>query len=205
MQVYQLPDKITGRTTVAELQATLNQLIDFVRAMHLPDPNIVVITNDLPQHETKTYNERKLTDIGQIVFHHVGDSTGADVSPEATARFHVNKRDWPGIAYHFYIRKNGQIYQTQDLATVSYHCNGQEGRSGYCNFLSVGVCLEGSFISGRTPTPEQLSSARELNAYLLKLLGLSKSAILQHKQVPGHKTACPGTTVDQWWPQVLPA
>lgn len=205
MQVYELPDKIEGRSTVAELKETLNQLIDFVRAMHLPDPNIIVITGDLPTHETKEYEERFLTEIGQIVWHHVGDRTGADVSPENTARFHVNKRDWPGIGYHFYIRKNGQIYQTQDLGTVSYHCNGQEGRRGLCNLLSVGVCLEGSFMAGRVPTAEQLSSARELNAYLLKLLGLSKSAILQHKQVPGHKTACPGATVDEWWDKILPA
>lgn len=192
MTMYTQPPLLPETATVEEIIETVNLVIQQIT----PEIAVVDIVDDLAKHPTKTYRMRGLKDIKQILYHHVGDPGGADVSPYNTAWFHVHRRDWPGIGYGFYIGKDGTIYQTQRLHTVSYHCGGQ------CNVTSLGVCLEGSFIKGRVPTDAQLEAARFLNEDLLRMLGLDESAIKGHKEVG--KTACPGTTFGQWKDKLVP-
>ena len=69
------------------------------------------------------------------MIHH---SATDDGSPEAYARYHVQTRGWPGIGYHFVIQKDGGIYQTNRLDTISYHVSGQ-------NTNSIGICGTGKW------------------------------------------------------------
>jgi hypothetical protein len=68
---------------------------------------IVDIVDELPTHPIKEYNTRSLDAIDDLIIHHT-------VSPdsrtsEQIAVYHVNTKDWPGIAYHFVIGADGGI------------------------------------------------------------------------------------------------
>jgi len=149
-----------------------------------PATRIVDIVDELPKHESKTYSERALSEIATHVVHHVGASTDSDCTPEAAARWHVDHNDWPGIGYHFFVTKNGTIYQTNRLTTISYHV-GQHNR--FC----VGTCLAGNFSIGQ-PTTAQLDSLRWLHNEFLPLVLDMAIPLKGHKELPGMQTSCPG-------------
>lgn len=151
---------------------------------------IVDVTDALPRHETKRYGARPLSDITTLVIHHTAGSAMA--RPEDIASFHVNTRDWPGISYHYLIRGDGTIYQTQRPETVSWHCFNNNG-------YTLGVCLAGDFTHERPPQ-EQLDAARWLVAKLKADLG--GASVRRHGEMPDNKTACPGATWAEWFPFV---
>jgi len=192
-----------------EMRTTINSMLEYLRerdGLSIEQPpswpfglRVQDVVSDLPTHPTKTYDKRPLAWIKQLVIHHVGVDRGRPTSPETIARYHVRHNDWAGIGYHYYIRKSGLVQITQHLETISAHCYGN------CNRISVGICLEGSFVEGRVPTDEQLSATRMLNWYLVQLLRLGhdpKTVIFPHRLVTD-KTSCPGVTA-MWFHQVIP-
>lgn len=170
-----IPEKLAESSGLPELVRAVNALID-----HLNPLSVADISGKLPRHPERTYGRRDLSVITQIVVHHVG--VNADVGPRSTAAYHVRK-GWPGIGYHYFVRSSGEMFQTQPLNVVSYHCGGD------CNRVSVGVCLEGSFMKGRRPTPEQIQSLRALNERL-------GHDVYGHRDL--RQTACPGDTWHLW-------
>jgi len=135
----------------------------------------------LTRHASKVYRRRNLNDINKIIVHHSGTTSG---SAEAYARYHVQNLGWPGIGYHFVIEKNGQVKQTNDLATVSYHTSGQ-------NTGSVGIALTGNFDTQKPTQAQELSLIKLIN-HLRRTLG--------NVPVKGHRDysakSCPGKNVD---------
>lgn len=114
------------------------------------------IVQELEKHPTKTYSNRSLDSVDKIILHHfAGNGT-----PYAVAHYHVKPdgRDWPGIGYHFVIAKDGTIYQTNYLHTISYHVAGE-------NSKSIGVALEGNF-QIEPHIQVQLDSLNKLIPYL---------------------------------------
>lgn len=175
--------------TLEEVTAAVNEIIGRLE----PELPFVDITDELPTHPTKTYNTRAVEAIAQIVIHHIG--VNASVPPQNTAAYHVRK-GWPGIGYHFQIQKDGSAYQTQELETVSWHCGGS------CNTISVGICLEGSFVGDRIPTKPQVTATRDVVTWLLWQLGLDEAAVIGHKDV--RQTRCPGDTWPSWREAIVP-
>lgn len=94
-------------------------------------------------------------------------------------RQHLNQ-GWAGIGYHYYIRKDGQIYSGRPQWAVGSHCKG-------FNSISLGICLEGNF-EKEEPTKEQLSSLKWLVEYLGNLFPIQK--IYGHRDL--NATLCPG-------------
>lgn len=138
------------------------------------------IVEELP-HGNLSYSKRSIYSIDKIVIHH---SATTDGSPEAYANYHVNTRGWPGIGYHFVIQKDGQVFQTNYLDTVSYHTSGQNTRS-------IGICLTGNYDSQQPPAA-QMEALINLVRYLAKFLG--RLAIHGHNEFSG-KT-CPGNNIN---------
>lgn len=102
------------------------------------------ITMLLPVNSRKKYGKRDLSKVKQCVLHHAA----GDISPEMVALYHtapviikngvnIGGRDWPGIAYHFYIYKD-KIYLVNDLKTVSYHVANN-------NTSCIGICVNGNY------------------------------------------------------------
>jgi len=142
---------------------------------------IIDIVNSLPKSSTQTYSTRNLSQINKIVVHHSATTSG---TPESYARYHIDTRNFPAIAYHYVIQQDGTVYQTNYLNTISWHTAGE-------NTSSIGICLTGNF-DVQQPFPAQMRSLNALIASLKKQLG-------NNLQIKGHRDystkTCPGNNI----------
>ena len=124
----------------------------------------------------------------------------------SVARFHVQNRAWPGIAYHYCLAEEtpgGPIacYQCSDDATLRYHIADRNHE-----FLAV-ACLT-NFNDERV-FPNKYPSPKWMTALVTVLRMLQQrypsALIAGHKEmaVPGWRTACPGDTWHLWKPELV--
>lgn len=92
---------------------------------------------------------------------------------------HLNEK-CVGIGYHFYVRRDGNIYRGRPIEMIGAHTENY-------NISSVSVCFEGNFETD-TMTPTQVEAGRELVTYLKNLY--PESEVKRHKDF--NTTACPG-------------
>lgn len=89
---------------------------------------------------------------------------------------------WSGIGYHFFVRKNGEIYRGRPLDSLGAHVQGM-------NNCSLGICAEGSYMKETMPEVQKKTIA-ELIDYL-------KTNYYPNAQIVGHReigsSDCPGT------------
>jgi len=112
-----------------------------------------------------------------LVLHH---EAGSGSTPQQIHAYHLSK-GWSGIAYHYYIRKNGTIYRGRSENMIGGHCLGY-------NSVSIGICFEGNF-EIETMGPEQINAGWELIEDILRRYpGIS---VRRHKDL--NQTSCPGT------------
>lgn len=124
---------------------------------------------------TSLLTPRKTSNIIMIILHH----RAGDGDIESIHQQHLNK-GWAGIGYHYYIRKDGTIYQGRPIEYVGAHCPNN-------NSKSIGICFEGDFRKVQ-PTKEQLQSCKEL-VQTLRLNIPSIKRVLNHNDL--YATACP--------------
>lgn len=146
---------------------------------------VIDIIAQLPMHPTRKYRRRGLKEIKRIVLHHSATDTG---TPEAFARYHVEKLGWPGIAYTYVVGRDGTVYRCQEDSTISYHAAG-------ANKDSLGVCMVGNF-DNYEPSMQQLRAAMDLLQWLCGKYGLGIKAVIGHREVPGTKKSCPGKRIN---------
>lgn len=132
--------------------------------------------NIIPQNYNWNSKLQNRSSTKYIVLHHrAGEGDALSIH-----KLHL-ARGYSGIGYHFYVRKNGEVYKGRPIAAVGAHCIG-------ANYDSVGVCFEGNFEKEKEMPALQLKSGRELVGYL--------KALYPNAEVAGHKdiqsTACPG-------------
>jgi N-acetyl-anhydromuramyl-L-alanine amidase AmpD len=159
-------------------------------------PNIQDVVDDLTRNPSQRYASRFLSSIQELVIHH--SAVPASVGAERIADYHVNRQDWPGIGYHFFLEADGTILQTNPLDTVAFHVKG-------VNATTVGLCFAGDF-SNNPPTSAQVAAGAHLLAWLLDELKLPLEAIKGHKDYL--VTECPGKQWEQgarWRDQLLAA
>lgn len=89
---------------------------------------------------------------------------------------------WAGIGYHFFVRKNGEIYRGRPLWAMGAHVQGK-------NDCSIGICAEGDYHNKDKAMPEaQKRAIKELIAYL--------KTVYNDAEVVGHgeigSSNCPG-------------
>ncbi len=146
---------------------------------------VIDITAELPTHPTRKYRRRALRDIKRIVIHHSATDTG---TPEAFARYHVEKQGWPGCSYHYVITKAGLVYKCQEASAITYHAAG-------ANKDSLGVCMVGNF-DNYDPPLVQLRACMELCISLCHAYGIPGERVIGHREVPGTTKSCPGKRID---------
>lgn len=119
-----------------------------------------------------------------IIIHHSEVS-----SPHSVRDIHIwhQKKGWAGIGYHYYIRKNGEIYEGRPHNTVGAHAYDNNKNYDY-NKESIGVDFEGNF-NKETMSDIQL----EASVVLLSLLSLAygNADICMHRQLVANRS-CPG-------------
>jgi len=135
------------------------------------------ISNDLPEHPIKEYKFRSLDRPLYITFHH---SATKGQSLNEIAKYHVEKKGWPGIAYHFAINWKGEVFQLQDLDEITYHSQGH-------NTESIGIVFVGNFQEKDLPD-EACESAQKLVEGLESSLNIV--GVRGHRDVKA--TLCPG-------------
>lgn len=121
-----------------------------------------------------TLYDRAKTD--KIVIHHA-DMLG---SVEDIHKLHL-KQGWSGIGYHFYVRKDGQIYRGRPEKKQGAHCIGENNRS-------IGVCFEGRYDLPSTMPDVQLAAGKELIKHLREKY--PQVELFKHSEL--FATACPG-------------
>lgn len=117
-----------------------------------------------------------------IVVHHVGKR--GVFSVEDIHQMHLD-RNMAGIAYHYYIRKDGEIYEGRPRWKKGAHVN---DKVHHYNSVSVGVCFEGDFNYDKMRN-EQL----EASIMLLSVLSLAygNAEICTHRYLDSRRD-CPG-------------
>lgn len=123
------------------------------------------------------YNLTKRTKtITRIILHHA-----AATSCTATQIHDWHKGNgWAGIGYHFFINKEGKVYEGRPVEYIGAH-------AGYNNDDSIGICFEGNF-ENETMNEKQKQAGRLLVETLRQRYAISK--IQRHSDV--NATACPG-------------
>ena len=121
-----------------------------------------------------------------IVVHHVG-KRGA-FSVEDIHKMHLDRKCDPlmaGIGYHYYIRKDGEIYEGRPRWKKGAHVNDKEH---HYNSVSVGICFEGDFNYDKMED-QQL----EASIMLLSVLSLAygNAPICTHHYLDERRN-CPG-------------
>ena len=117
----------------------------------------------------------KRTTTDRIILHHAAGNGTA----ESIHKYHVSL-GWKGIAYHYYVRKDGTIYRGRPEDTVGGHTSGYNSRS-------IGICAEGNFET------DVMSNAQRdaIRALVLDIrTRYPDTKTIKHKDVAA--TACPG-------------
>ena len=122
--------------------------------------------------------------INLIVIHCSATRCNKPFPVTALIRCHAERFGFTG--YHYYITRDGIVYQTRHEQLVGAHARGY-------NQHSLGVCYEGGLNAQGKPadtrTPEQKEAMRKL---LKKLLAAHPGAeILGHRDLPGVHKDCP--------------
>lgn len=169
---------------IARLRAQLQQGGGSTPAGGVTKPAMHDVVDQLQKHSTKSYPTRRLQAITHICIHH--SAVAGTVPVEHVAQYHVENQGWPGIGYHYYVKPDGTIYQTQRLETMSWHVS-------HNNDYTVGICVSGDFTY--VPPPQiQIDAASYLTAWLMQELKIPEKNILGHKEFPSNDTSCPGET-----------
>ncbi len=144
--------------------------------------------NSLVKHTSRIYRRREKSEITKIAIHHSATITG---STEAFARYHVSQLNWPGIAYHYVVHKDGSIDFCHDHEVISFHV-------GNSNGSTLGICLIGDF---RFQTLEnvQQNALLTLIEKLLIEFQLTFADVWGHMEFPGYEhKQCPSINMDKF-------
>lgn len=136
------------------------------------------ISNMLPKNPRKSYPRRDSSDVTGYFVHHTGSPPQ---TPEVIANYHIKKRGWAGIGYHFAITK-GKILILNDITVISNHTQGQ-------NSANIAVVMIGNYETA-TLSEEDQHALEHLDDYLYNL-GIKK--MYWHRMTKA--TLCPGKNV----------
>jgi len=122
------------------------------------------------------FNPGVRTKTTHLVLHH---AAAGSAGPMDVHKWHL-ANSWAGIAYHYYVRKDGSVYRGRPEDWIGGHTTGY-------NNISIGVCFEGNFETEEMPRA-QMDSGRQLVSDILKRYpGIT---VARHGDL--NATACPG-------------
>lgn len=101
-------------------------------------------------------------------------------------KYTTNGRGWSDVGYHFFISKNGVLFNGRPENIIGAHARGH-------NRDSIGICLSGE---RNLPTAEQGKTLEKICKDLCKRYALSKMDIIGHKDLDNKKT-CPNFDVHE--------
>ena len=130
-------------------------------------------------------NTRSKKSISGIAWHYTA-TTNSNIDNHE--RYWRNGRGWTYGGYHFYIDRDGKVFQNYNLETVS---NGVKGH----NSKIVNISVEASRADNYTQA--QINARHELTLQLMDELNLTADKVKQHGEFSGQSTSCAGYTKAQ--------
>ena len=110
-----------------------------------------------------------------LIIHHCA----GEGSPEAIHSYH-RSLGWAGIAYHYYVRRDGTIYRGRPEKM-------RGGHTTNWNWCSIGICFEGNFEHETMGAAQKLAGTQLINDIAARHSGL---VISRHSEFGA--TSCPG-------------
>ena len=110
-----------------------------------------------------------------LIIHHCA----GEGSPDAIHSYH-RSLGWAGIAYHYYVRRDGTIYRGRP----------EEMRGGHTtnwNWCSIGICFEGNFENETMGAAQKLAGAELISDIAARHPGI---VVARHSEFGA--TSCPG-------------
>ena len=147
------------------------------RDIIMPD-GTTIVSHDLTESTTKFYKNRSIADSLTIYIHHTAGSKSQSL--ESIAKYHVEKRGWPAIAYHVAINDDGDIFFLNDIEEKTFH-NSKD------NLKGIAVVGVGNY-ENYEPSEKMVESIEIVTDAMCQ--GLKIKAIKGHKD--SKATACPG-------------
>lgn len=126
-----------------------------------------------------------------IVVHHTATEEG---NKDTIHELHL-RRGWKnGLGYHFLI-DNGTLGRNNGEIEVGHRwyrqMDGAHANKSNMNHIGIGISLVGNF-SKHHVSEQQLKSLRYLVQTLMRHYRIPRSNVIEHKDVPGAATECPG-------------
>lgn len=155
-----------------------NQVYNYTGNEIILENGETMVTHDLPKSLTKFYKERNIEDSLTIVIHHTASSKTQSL--ETIAKFHVETRGWPEIAYHVAVNEDGDVYLLNDIEEKTYHNSAD-------NTNTIGIVAVGNY-ENYEPSEDLINSIEAVTDALCLTLKI--------KGIKGHRdyknTLCPG-------------
>ncbi|NCC36288.1 MAG: hypothetical protein EOM24_30400, partial [Chloroflexia bacterium] len=125
---------------------------------------------------TGTLTKRSQTTL--LVLHHAG--VAGNYTVEQIHAAHISANGWLGIAYHYYVRRDGTIYRGRPENVIGGHTLGY-------NSTSIGICAEGNLDNETMPAAQQTALTALVADVLTRYPGVG---IKRHSEL--NATSCPG-------------
>ena len=127
--------------------------------------------------------------IDLIIIHCTASRPSQSISLEQLDKMH-KARGWKCCGYHYYITRDGQLYQGRPEEMVGAHAR-------HYNAHSIGVCYEGGLDEkGRAADTRTLAQKAALIALLRSLkIDYPDAEIVGHCELEGVHKACPSFPV----------
>jgi N-acetyl-anhydromuramyl-L-alanine amidase AmpD len=142
--------------------------------------------------------------IEQLVVHCSANSANSKLRAEDIRRYHMEKKGWRDIGYHFVIPRDGELELGREI---------DEQGAGVLHFNehSVHICLVGGLDKNGKPennfTHKQFATLRQLLNNLQTLIWDRQGiwpAVVGHRDFPGVKKDCPCFDVIPWYYNMIP-
>ncbi len=174
-------------TLVADARSVQVKVGDLPGTGQVPQPAMTDVRATLPRHPDPTlrYPLRTVDRLLQVIVHHTATSTTA--TPQVIAQGQIDRRNLPGITYHFTVDGRGTIAWTQPLETVTAQTN-----SAAANASGIAIGLIGNF-TDVPPADTQLNAAAALIAWLLSTYRIGTDKVVGRSEL--ENTSSPGR---QW-------
>lgn len=124
------------------------------------------------------YGATKRSKTTHCVFHHVG--VDGEFTAEQLHEFHRDWNGWMGIAYNYYVRKDGKIYRGRNEDWAG-------GHTFNYNSVSIGICFEGNFEKEAMPEAQRKAGQALVADIKTRYPGIK---FVGHRDL--NATACPG-------------
>lgn len=116
------------------------------------------------------------TSTTHLILHH---AAAESATPLQVHSWHL-ANGWAGIAYHYYVRKDGSVYRGRPESW-------RGGHTTNWNYCSIGICFEGNFEDDEMSEAQRKSGHELVSDITMRYSGI---VVGMHKQYQA--TVCPG-------------